>query len=435
MKMEDRVVKHRQFINSAVLENNVGKIELWGDVYETQPKDFWTGKPVEGEFITIQKFKDAMDSVKDCSEIELHLFSYGGDATVGILIHNLLKASGKKITCVIDAIAASAAFTIASACDRVLVYPGSIMMCHEVRSFVFGFYSNDELNEIVSANSAYNNSSATMYSKKSGLSKQQCLNLMNKTTWMDAEQAVKYGFADEIIEGDTVAEQPVELMNKNTMKVNGQEYDISNLHVPDEFIQHIQNKGQTGGESMSKDSLKDQLINAITSIFKNDAEVEDEGNKGTEDAGVDAGAQAPAEEPAPAEGAGEGEEKPAKQEPAEEPAPAEDTAAKVENAVKAERERIQSIQKIANGIDSELVQEAMFGETACDAAELTLRAKQREDEKQNEALTKLKQDSEESKVNEVSAEPGKIAADSLKESDEREAAVKQLREKVSKEGK
>ena len=429
-------MKHRQFINSAVLENNVGKIELWGDVYETQPKDFWTGQPVEGEFITIQKFKDAMNRVKDCSEIELHLFSYGGDATVGILIHNLLKASGKKITCIIDAIAASAAFTIASACDRVLVYPGSIMMCHEVRSFVFGFYSNDELNEIISGNSAYNNSAATMYSKKSGLSKQQCLNLMNKTTWMDAEQAVKYGFADEIIEGDTVAEQPVELMNKNTMKVNGQEYDISNLHVPDEFIQHIQNKGQTGGESMSKDSLKDQLINAITSIFKNDAEEEDEGNKGADDTGVDAGAQAPAtktaDEGAKKQAPAEGEDGAA---PAGDTKTAEEVAAEVENAVKAERERIQSIQKIANGIDAELVQEAMFGETACNAAELTLRAKQKEDKKQNAALTNLKNDSKESKVNEVSAEPGKIAADSLKESDEREAAVKQLREKVSKEGK
>lgn len=429
-------MKHRQFINSAVLEDNVGKIELWGDVYETQPIDWWTGEPVPGEFITVQKFKDAMESVKNCSKIELHLNSYGGDATVGILIHNLLKASGKKITCIIDAIAASAAFTIASACDEVLMYPGSIMMCHEVRSLVIGFMSNDELQEVISGNTAYNNSAATMYAKKSGMSKQQCLNLMNKTTWMDSEQAVKYGFADGIIDTGKEKEQPVELVNKNTMKVNGQEYDISNLHVPDEFIQHIQNKGQTGGESMSKDSLKDQLINAITSIFKNDAEVEDEGNKGADDTGVDAGAQAPAtktaDEGAEKQAPAEGEDGAA---PAGDTKTAEEVAAEVENAVKAERERIQSIQKIANGIDAELVQEAMFGETACNAAELALRAKQNEDEKQKQALTKLKSDAKESKVNEVSAEPGQIAADSLKEADEREAAVKKLREKISKEGK
>lgn len=417
-------MKHRQFINSAVLEDNVGKIELWGDVYETQPIDWWTGEPVPGEFITIQKFKDAMESVKNCSRIELHLNSYGGDATVGILIHNLLKASGKKITCVIDAIAASAAFTIASACEKVQVYPGSIMMCHEVRGFCFGYYSNDDLKELISANSAYNNSAAAMYSKKSGLSKQQCLNLMNKTTWFDAEDAVKYGFADEIIETDEAKEAPVELINKTTMKVNGNEYDISNLHVPDEFIQHIQNKGQTGGEEMSKESLKDQLINAITSIFKNDAD-EDEGNAVEE-------TEKPAEE-APAEEKNQ-EETPEEEAPAD--APAEDNAA-VENAVKAERERIQSIQKISNGIDADLVQEAMFGETACDAAELALRAKQRQDEKQNKALTALKKDSENSKVNVVSAEPGKIAADLLNEADEREAAIKTLRNKInkSKEGK
>lgn len=428
-------MKHRQFINSAVLEDNVGKIELWGDVYETQPIDWWTGEPVPGEFITIQKFKDAMESVKNCSRIELHLNSYGGDATVGILIHNLLKASGKKITCVIDAIAASAAFTIASACEKVQVYPGSIMMCHEVRGFCFGYYSNDELKEIISANTAYNNSAASMYSKKSGLSKQQCLNLMNKTTWMDAEDAVKYGFADEIIGVDETKEAPVELVNKTTMRVNGAEYDISNLHVPDEFIQHIQNKGQTGGEEMSTESLKDQLINAITSIFKNDAE-EDEGNA-VENTDAPAEEQ-PAEEQEqqqeeqPAEEQGQ-EEAPAEEAPAEEQ-PAEDAAA-VENAVKAERERIQSIQKISNGIDADLVQEAMFGETACDAAELALRAKQRQDEKQQNALTALKSDAEASKVNEVSAEPGKIAADLLNEADEREAAIKVMRAKLTKEGK
>ena len=108
---------------------------------------------------------------------------------------------------------------------------------------------------------------------------------------------------------------------------------------------------------------------------------------------------------------------------------------KLKNAIKAERARLQGIQEISNGIDPELVQEAMFGETACNAAELALRAKQNEDEKQKQALTKLKSDAKESKVNEVSAEPGQIAADSLKEADEREAAVKKLREKISKEGK
>ena len=96
-------MRHRQFINSALLDDNVGRIELWGDVYDTQPCDMWTGEPLDIQCITIKDFKDALESIKNCSSIELHLNSYGGDATVGIAIHNLLKSSGKKITCVIDA--------------------------------------------------------------------------------------------------------------------------------------------------------------------------------------------------------------------------------------------------------------------------------------------------------------------------------------------
>ena len=434
-------MKHRQFINSAVLDDNVGKIELWGDVYENQPIDWWTGEPVPGNFITVQKFKDAMERVKNCSKIELHLNSYGGDATVGILIHNLLKASGKKITCIIDAIAASAAFTIASACDEVLVYPGSIMMCHEVRSLVWGFLSNDELQEVMNGNTAYNNSAAAMYAKKSGMSKQQCLNLMNKTTWMDAEQAVKYGFANGIIDVDEEKEQPVELVNKTTMKVNGQEYDISNLHVPDEFIQHIQNKGQTGGKVMSNKEARKNLIDAFMSYFKNDADgEEDEKDKDqTQNNGDDSEDE---KENTGKKNDGEGSEEDDEKENTGKKNDGEDDEEddkevenKISNAVKAERERISEIQKISSGIDAELVQEAMFGETACNAAELLLRAKQAEEGKQNKALEQMKKDTKDSKSNDVSSKPGEIATGSLKEADEREAAIKELREKISKGGK
>lgn len=377
-------MRHRQFINSALLDNNVGKIELWGDVYETQPCDLWTGEPLDIQCITITDFKNALENVKDCTSIELHLNSYGGDATVGLAIHNLLKASGKKITCVIDAIAASAAFTIAMAADEVKVYPGSILMCHEVKSFMYGYYGNDDLKKIENGNTAYNNSAASMYSKKSGMSKSQCLNLMKKETWLYGEEAINYGFADVLLEADK-ENPPVELVNKNTLKVNGVEHDISGLKIPDEFI----NKTNSGGEKiMSKEKLKDQIFNAISSIFKNTAEeeekkdaVEDEKNEDSEDG-----------------------EKPEK-----EKEKSNISEVEVANAARdAERKRIQEIEEIAYSIDEDLVQEAKFGNSACDAKELALRSLQREKEKSNQALEKLKSDNQNSKVNNVSSKAAAV---------------------------
>lgn len=384
-------------MNSALLNNNVGKIELWGDVCETQPVDMWTGEPLEGQFITMKEFKESLNKVQHCNSIELHLNSYGGDATVGIAIHNLLKATGKKITCVIDAVACSAAFTIAMAADEVQVYPGSILMCHEVKSFMFGYYGNDELKKIENGNSAYNNSSAAMYANKSGMSKTQCLNLMKKETWMDGAEAVAYGFADVLLESDE-ENKPVELVNKNTLKVNGVEYDVSGLNIPEEFI----NKTNLGGNGMSKESLKDKLINAISTIFKNEGEIEEapvEEVKEEVEIKEEVKEEPAAEEIVEEEKVDEVKEAEGEEEPKEEVVEV-DNQEVVNSAIEAERQRIQEIEAIANTIDADLVQEAKFT-NICDAKELALRMQQREAQKANEALEDLKADSEASKVNEV----------------------------------
>lgn len=385
-------------MNSALLNNNVGKIELWGDVCETQPVDMWTGEPLEGQFITMKEFKESLNKVQHCNSIELHLNSYGGDATVGIAIHNLLKATGKKITCVIDAVACSAAFTIAMAADEVQVYPGSILMCHEVKSFMFGYYGNDELKKIENGNTAYNNSSAAMYANKSGMSKTQCLNLMKKETWMDGAEAVAYGFADVLLESDE-ENKPVELVNKNTLKVNGVEYDVSGLNIPEEFI----NKTNLGGNGMSKESLKDKLINAISAIFKNEGEIEEapvEEVKEEVEIKEEVKEEPAAEEIVEEEKVDEVKEAEGEEEPKEEEVVEEDNQEVVNSAIEAERQRIQEIEAIANTIDADLVQEAKFT-NICDAKELALRMQQREAQKANEALEDLKADSEASKVNEV----------------------------------
>ena len=408
-------MKHRQFINSALLDNNVGKIELWGDVMDTKPLDFWTGEPLDVQCITPQDFKEAMAKLQNCSTIELHLNSYGGDATVGIAIGNLLKQSGKHTVCVVEGIAASAAFTIAMSCDEVQVYPSSILMCHEVKSFMYGFYGNEDLKKIENGNTAYNNASAEVYSRKSGLSKAQCLNLMKKETWMSGVDAISYNFADKLLEAPSGSEEPVQLLNKTTMRINGVETDISGLKIPDEFIEHTKNKEQLGGISMAKDNdLKSKLLgafsNAFDSIFKNEVEEEEEKEEKAKSSEAE-------EEEKEKEVEQNGEEEKEKQEQA--------VQEKVNSAVEAERKRIQEIQAISATIAPEMVQEAMFGETACDAKELALRAMKAEQGKAKEALEKMQSDNADSKANEVENKPG-MEIKPADEKAEREQAVKEF---------
>ena len=234
-----------------------------------------------------------------------------------------------------------------------------------------------------------------MYAKKSGMTKTQCLNLMKKETWMYGEEAIGFGFANVLLETNE-EKSPVQLINKNTLKINGIEHDVSELNIPDEFIQH--KSINLGGKKMSDESLKTKLINAITSIFKNDAEGEEEKNEALidEEENKESTTEVQVEElkeefkvTKVTEGPGEAKE-----------AEVVDNQEVINSIIEAERKRIQEIEKIANTIDTDLVQEAKFT-NVCDAKELALRAIQRDVENNKKALKNLKDDSEASKVNEV----------------------------------
>ena len=369
---------------------------MYGEVYEDVPIDWFTGEPMEGNFITLKDVKNAFEELKDCSRLEIHLNSYGGDATVGLTIHNLLRGMNKHTTCIIDGIAASAAFTIASACDDVQVYPGSLMMCHKVMSLMIGYYNSDQLNKFIHSNNAYDKASAAVYAKKTGMSEAQCLNLMKNETWMTGQQAIDYGFANTLLDDE---ESKYQLINKTTMKINGVEHDISRLNIPDDFINKSNDKTNLGGNGMSKESLKDKLINAISTIFKNEAEEVVEEVKEEAEIKEEVKEEPAAEEIVEEEKEDEVKEAEGEEEPKEEVVEV-DNQEVVNSAIEAERQRIQEIEAIANTIDADLVQEAKFT-NICDAKELALRMQQREAQKANEALEDLKADSEASKVNEV----------------------------------
>lgn len=62
--MEEIVINSllkNRFINSAIIDNNVGKIELYGDVYDEIPIDWWTGKPITDVAITLKDFKESLE--------------------------------------------------------------------------------------------------------------------------------------------------------------------------------------------------------------------------------------------------------------------------------------------------------------------------------------------------------------------------------------
>jgi ClpP class serine protease len=114
------------------------EITLYGDIYESQPTDWW-GDPVEGQFITLTEFLEDLKQIEGCKNVTVRMNSYGGDAGVSNTIHNRLRElsrNGVAITCIVDGVAMSGGSIIMCACDTVKANPSSLIMIHKCWSYL-----------------------------------------------------------------------------------------------------------------------------------------------------------------------------------------------------------------------------------------------------------------------------------------------------------
>ena len=170
----------------AALRND-GTYELL--VYEEIGDDWWTGGG-----ITAKSFKQQLDSATGpYSQILLRINSPGGDAFEGVAILNMLRATGKKIRVCVDGLAASAASIIAMSGDEIEMGDGAMMMIHNAWSICVGPAS--DMQKQANALNAIDDSTAQVYSNKTGLKKAELLDMMGAETWLTAADCVKQGFA------------------------------------------------------------------------------------------------------------------------------------------------------------------------------------------------------------------------------------------------
>lgn len=133
----------------------------------------------------------------DGSPIEVQINSPGGYVDEGSEIYFLLKNYKGHVTTDIVGTAASAASVIAMAGDTVRISPTGQFMIHNVSGGARGDYRVMQHEAGVLEN--YNKSIANAYILKTGLSQEELLDLMNKETWLNAQQAKEKGFVDEIL--------------------------------------------------------------------------------------------------------------------------------------------------------------------------------------------------------------------------------------------
>ena len=195
-------------IKGTIIPNDWKWIYDWFEMDSTCPND-------------VSKVLETLNN----EEVEVEINSGGGDVYSGSEIYTALKDyKGNKVVKIVG-IAASAASIVAMAGDKALISPTAQIMIHNVSSTASGDYRDLEHEAEVIKN--YNSTIANAYILKTGMKKDDLLEMMNKETWLTPEKALEYKFVDEIMfqeESRMVASYnnmiPIEVINKirNTVK-------------------------------------------------------------------------------------------------------------------------------------------------------------------------------------------------------------------------
>lgn len=129
-------------------------------------------------------------------DIEVEINSGGGDIFAGSEIYTALRSYKGNVFIKIVGLAASAASVISQA-GKSEISPTALFMIHNVSSRASG--DHNAMEHSASVLRTADQSIANAYKEKTGLTDKELLDLMDKETWLSAEQAVKYKFVDGIM--------------------------------------------------------------------------------------------------------------------------------------------------------------------------------------------------------------------------------------------
>lgn len=366
-----------------VLEGDTGAtIDMYGEVVQTRPVDFWTGKPMEGNFIAVDEFLRDLEQLKGKDHVTVHINSVGGDFYAGLAIYNRLRSMNISVTTINDGLAASAGSIIFMAGDKGQrkVHAGSNLMIHGVLSFFFGYYNVADLKDAIKTLEAHNAAAVDAYVEATGLDQETVKAAMSKDTYMTGKKAVEAGWADEVITAEDAAPVAKLTPDKSRLMVNGHAVAACLFGklpegIPEMTAEEFAAMSTPGGAEPPENSEK-PAPQARNNISENGgkANMEIKTQEELRMAFPELVAQI-------------------------------ETAAKAEGA-NAERNRIQEIESVQAAIgDKNLITEAKYGEKPMNAQELAFAAMKAQAAAGAKVVDKLTEDTKNSGAAAVTATP------------------------------
>ncbi|NFF25021.1 Clp protease ClpP [Clostridium botulinum] len=308
--------------------------------------------------------KDISSSLEDANgdDVEIYVNSGGGSVYDGYEIYNLIREYKGKVTFKVIGLAASAASFICMA-GKCLMSPLAEMMIHNASTYAEGPHQNmDSTSNMLQITDS---TIAKAYTLKSGKSEKEIRDLMENETWLSSEQCKELG----LIDGIMFEENKVNL-NPTPMIYNA----ISDDALLDELEKctNVDELKKKLIENIFKESTMNQpiVVNSDSTIDDNKNNIKQEANK------MDINTI-------------KNEHK--------------DVYDQIVNeAIKNERERIKSIEDLAIPGNEDIINKAKF-ETGDSAEKVALAIIQSQKNKGNDYLQSLKDDADNSNVNNIPA--------------------------------
>ena len=133
-------------------------------------------------------------------ELKVIINSPGGDVQAGQEIYSILKDIKNHVTINVQSIAASAASMIAMAGDTVKMSPVALLMIHNASTCTSGDYR--DMQHTADVFQTVNTAIMQAYIAKTGKTEDELKDMMDRETWLTANQCLENGFADEIIKDE-----------------------------------------------------------------------------------------------------------------------------------------------------------------------------------------------------------------------------------------
>ncbi|MEB0133788.1 Clp protease ClpP [Actimicrobium sp. CCC2.4] len=162
---------------------------------------------------------DAINQAGDAPVLNVYLNSPGGDVFEGRAIMAALDRFPGKTVAHIDSLCASAATSIALACNEINMSQGALFMIHNASGMAFG--DKKAMRDTADILQKIELSIIADYTNKTGKPDAEIIALMDSETWMTADEALANGFIDNVI--------PAKSKTKNTWNLGA----YKNAPTPD----------------------------------------------------------------------------------------------------------------------------------------------------------------------------------------------------------